>query len=361
MRDSLVTAKRVVIKVGTRVVARDDGRVALGRIGMLIEQIAELRERGVQVLLVSSGAILLGADRLGLEPKSVADQQACAAAGQGALVAFYDALTRRLGIRTAQVLLTEGDFHDRRRYVNLSGALERLLSLGALPVINENDAVSTAGLDPDRARVFGDNDRLAALVAAGLDADVLVLLTNVDGIFTLPPSEEGAVRIPTWTEDEVRFGSVSHGGRGGMKAKVEAACVANGAGVHVVVANGFNEGVLHQVLGGEDVGTLFPGDARQARHRTWLRFATSPAGVLVVNDGARDALLQRNASLLPVGCVHVDGDFAAGEVVAIADESGHVFARGVCRPSSEEARGRLGKRGEAVLVHRSRLIVLEAP
>ena len=328
---------------------------------MLIEQIAELREAGKQVLLVSSGAIGLGADRLGLEPKNVADQQACAAAGQGALVAFYDALTRRLGIRTAQVLLTEGDFHDRRRYVNLSVALERLLALGALPVINENDAVSTAGIDPERARIFGDNDRLAALVAAGLDADLLVLLTNVDGIFTAPPEEEGAQRISVWSDDEVRFGSVSHGGRGGMKAKVEACRVANGAGVHVVVANGFEDGILHRILAGDDLGTLFPAERRQARHRRWLRFATSPAGVLIVNEGAREALVARNASLLPVGVVRVEGDFGSDEVVAIAGEDGVPFARGVCKPSSEEARGRLGKRGEAVLVHRSRLVFLEAP
>ena len=359
MRAQLRDARRVVIKVGTRVVTREDGRVALGRIGMLIEQIAELRKRGVQVLLVSSGAIGLGADRLGMEPKNIADQQACAAAGQGALVAFYDALTRRLGMRTAQVLLTESDFHDRRRYVNLANALERLLDLGALPVINENDAVSVAGLDPERARVFGDNDRLAALVAAGLDADVLVLLTNVDGIFTLPPEEEGAERISTWSSDEVRYGSVSHGGRGGMQAKVEAARVANGAGVSVVVANGFVDGVLHAVLAGQDVGTLFGAERREKRHRSWLRFATSPAGTLVVNAGAREAIVERNASLLPVGVVRVEGDFSAGEVVTIAGEDGVAFARGVCKPSAEEARGRLGKRGEGVLVHRSRLIFLE--
>ena len=360
MRTQLANAKRIVIKVGTRVVTREDGRVALGRIGMLIEQIAELREGGVQVLLVSSGAIGLGADRLGLEPKNVIDQQACAAAGQGALVAFYDALTRRLGMRTAQVLLTDGDFHDRRRYVNLSSALERLLALGALPVINENDAVSTAGLDPERARIFGDNDRLAALVAAGLDADVLVLLTNVDGLFTAPPDEEGAERISVFSHDAVRIGAVSHGGRGGMGAKVEAARVANAAGVSVVVANGFAPRILHKVLSGEDVGTLFVAEAREGRARTWLRFATSPAGLLIVNEGARDAMVERNASLLPVGCVRIEGDFGPGEVVAIAGEDRVPFARGVCKPSSEEARTRLGKRGEAVLVHRSRLIFVTA-
>lgn len=359
MRASLEATRRVVIKVGTRVVARQDGRLALGRLGMLIEQIVELRERGIQVLLVTSGAIGLGAERLGIRPKSVADKQACAATGQGALMSLYETLSERLGVHTAQVLLVESDFHDRPRYVALADALERLLELGALPIINENDAVSTAGLVEERAGVFGDNDRLAALVAAGLDADLLVLLTNVDGLMTGPPDEPSSERIPVWDGQDVRFGSASHGGRGGMQAKVASARVAAIGGSHVVVANGFTPGVLGRIVAGEDVGTWFPSRPGQSRQRNWLRFATSPSGAVVVNDGARAALLDRNASLLPVGVVAVEGPFAAGDVIAIRDEAGDVVARGVSRASSEDARQTAGHRDRGTLVHRNQIVFLE--
>ena len=359
MRTQLTSTRRMVIKVGTRVVARPDGRLALGRLGHLIEQIAELREQGIQVLLVTSGAIGLGAERLGIRPKSVADEQACAAAGQGSLMSLYDTLARRLGVRTAQVLLVESDFHDRPRYVALAGSLERLLELGALPVINENDAVSTAGLVEERAGVFGDNDRLAALVAAGLDADLLVLLTNVDGLLTGPPGEAGSERIPTWDGQDVRFGAISHGGRGGMQAKVTSAKVAAIGGSHVVVANGFSPAVLGRIVAGEDVGTWFPSKAGQSRQRNWLRFATAPTAAVVVNEGARQALLERNASLLPVGVTRVDGEFVAGDVVAIRDEGGSVIARGVAKTGSSEARSAAGKQNRGTLVHRNQIVFLE--
>ncbi|MCP4806974.1 MAG: glutamate 5-kinase [Proteobacteria bacterium] len=359
MRSSLKTTRRMVVKVGTRVVAREDGRLALGRLGMLVEQIAELRERGIQVLLVTSGAIGLGAERLKIRPKSVADKQACAAAGQGALMSLYDVLARRLGVPTAQVLLVESDFHDRPRYVALADSLERLLELGALPIINENDAVSTAGLVEDRAGVFGDNDRLAALVAAGLDADLLVLLTNVDGLLTGPPDEAGSERIPVWDGQDVRFGAASHGGRGGMQAKVTSAQVAALGGSHVVVANGFSPGVLERVVAGDDVGTWFPRRGGQSRQRNWLRFATSPTAAVVVNTGARQALLERNASLLPVGVTRVDGEFSVGDVIAIRDENGSAIARGVAKATSTDARASAGQRDRGTLVHRNQIVFLE--
>lgn len=350
---SFASARRVVVKVGTSVVTQDGG-LALGRLGALVDQ---LRRLDRQVVLVSSGAVGLGAERLGLEPRTVTDRQACAAAGQGALMAFYDQLARHAGLVTAQVLLTEDDFHQRRRYTNLSQALEKLLEAGALPIINENDTVSAEALDPERRSIFGDNDRLAALVAGSLGADLLVLLTEVDGCFTGPPGSEGAERIPTWQENHVEYGRTSRGGTGGMAAKVEAARVANRAGVPVVIANGFDPSVLDRVLAGEDVGTWFPADGRRSRRRNWLAFATAPRGLFRLNEGASQAVLERGASLLPVGVEAVEGEFEAGEVVALAGPGG-VIAHGVSGRSSTEARSLLGQRERGVLVHRDDLVLL---
>ncbi len=356
MRAQLAEARRIVIKVGTTVVT-DRGRLALGRLGGLIEQIRRLDR---QVVLVSSGAVGLGAQRLGLDPRTVSDRQACAAAGQGALMAFYDSLARQVGVVTAQVLLTEDDFHHRRRYNNLSAALERLLDQGALPVINENDTVSAEALDPERRSIFGDNDRLAALVAGSLNADLLVLLTGVDGCYTAPPGSPGARRISVWSDDTVEFGAVSEGGTGGMQAKVTAARVANRAGVPVVIADGFDGDVLARVLDGDDVGTLFLPGQRRTRRQNWLAFATAPRGIVTVNEGAAQAILDRGASLLPVGVTEVRGEFDAGEVVAVMHE-GRILAHGVCARSSSAARDVLGQRDRGVLVHRDDLVLLESP
>jgi glutamate 5-kinase len=355
MRASLADSRRIVVKVGTTVVT-NEGRLALGRLGGLVDQLAAANR---QVVLVSSGAVGLGSERLGLEPRTVTDRQACAAAGQGALMAFYDQLARHAGLVTAQVLLTEDDFHHRRRYTNLSQALERLLEQGALPIINENDTVSAEALDPERRSIFGDNDRLAALVAGALGADLLVLLTGVDGCYTGPPGSPGAKRISVWEDDSVVFGAVSKGGTGGMQAKVTAAKVANRAGVPVVIADGFDPRVLERVLAGEDVGTCFPAGRGGSRRAMWLAFATAPRGVLRLNPGAAEAVLNRGASLLPVGVVEVAGEFDAGEVVALAAEE-HIIAHGVCGRSSSETRELLGQRERGVLVHRDDLVLLES-
>ena len=360
-KERLPKVQRVVVKVGTGVVTRSDGRLALTRAAHLMEQVHQLRSQGIEVLLVSSGAVGIGRERLNLphRPTSVVDRQACAAAGQGALMAFYDELCERLGFSVAQVLLTEADFHSRRRYVNLAATLQRLLELGALPIINENDTVSTAEIELTGPTVFGDNDRLSALLAANLGADLLVILSDVDGVYNAPPSQENAARIPIYAGDAVIFGERSAGGRGGMQAKIEAATVAAHSGVNVVIASGFEPNPLTQIVAGEDRGTWFPAQNTLNKRRQWLAYATAPSGILVINQGAKEALIERQASLLPKGITEVRHHFAAGSVVSIRDTHEQEIARGICRLGSEEIPLKINEEGKGkALVHRDQLVIL---
>ena len=360
IRKPLTRAKRLVVKVGTAVVTSANGSLALGRIGAIVEEIEAARAGGCQVILVSSGAIGLGQQRLGLRVRNLVDQQASAAAGQGALMAFYDGLFGQRGITTAQVLLTEQDFYERHRYLNLAATLERLLELNALPIINENDTVSTAEL---AGSVFGDNDRLSCLVAAGLHADAVVLLTNVDGVYTAPPSEPNATRIAVFDEDaRAEFEGVSGGGRGGMAAKVGAAQLASRAGVHAVVASGLHPNSLGQILRGEEVGTVFPATLRiLSKRRQWLAFASAPTGRLIVNAGAREAMVTRFASLLAPGLTAIEGEFEEGSVLSILCENRVEFARGICKWSSVDIRASLVHGGslhrQRPLVHRNNVVI----
>jgi glutamate 5-kinase len=362
-RPELANARRVVVKVGTAVVTRKEGGLALGRLGALVEEIATLRARGVQVVVVSSGAIGLGAARLGFTdvPTDVVDRQACAAAGQGALVAMWDTMLRQTGEKVAQVLLTEDDFLVRRRYLNLKQTLERLLALGAIPVVNENDTVSTAELAVGADKVFGDNDRLSALVAGSVDADAVVLLTDVDAVYTAPPGTPGAERVSTWTGDDVVLGAGSKWGRGGMAAKIKAAQVAQHGGAHVVIASGNDPANVGRALRGEDVGTHFPASRGINQRRRWIGYATRPEGAVVVNAGARTAIVGNGASLLPAGIVRVEGAFEEGAVVALRGEDGAEFARGLAGCDSMEMIRRVGSSGrQKAVVHRDDVVVLDA-
>ena len=263
-RAALASARRLVIKLGTQVVMAPDGRPALSRLYGLMEAVAALAARGCQTVLVSSGAVGLGAAQLGIQPKGLAEKQACAAVGQGELMALYQDGLGRLGYRAAQVLLTEDDFADPTRHANLRRTLETLLALKAIPVLNENDTVSTLELErpaADRTPVFSDNDHLSALVATHLDADLLVLLSDVSALHTRNP-ELDPCAAPL---DEVSFDGMppveveggSDRGRGGMASKLEAARLAASLGVPVVLASGLVPRILERILAGEAVGTLF--------------------------------------------------------------------------------------------------------
>lgn len=279
--------RRIVVKLGTNVIMRADGKVALGLLCGLVEQIAALRSRGVDVLVVSSGAIALGVARLGLmeRPKALEQMQACAAIGQSRLMALYDDAFDRLGCRIAQVLLTEDDFLDPVRHDNLRATLHALLELGVIPIVNENDTVSTMELDrplnPARvndeqgehvgvsvtngtqSRLFGDNDKLSALLLTHIDADLLVLLSDVDGLYDRNPAEPGAKVIPSVSFIDKDVLELAHGGngrgRGGMLSKLESARIALEAGKDVVIANGRTPSVLERIVAGESIGTRFTG------------------------------------------------------------------------------------------------------
>lgn len=369
-RESLKNATRVVVKLGTNVVMRPDGHPAIGRLALLVEEIRDLQAAGKEVLLVSSGSVGLGSRLLDLDsaPRKLVDRQACAAAGQGALVSLYCRLMDSVGLTGAQVLLTESDFTDRQRYLNLHTTLGRLLELGVVPIINENDTVSTDELALGKGEVFGDNDRLSALVASRLEANLLVLLSDVDGVYTCPPGQPGSVLISTYDdESEVLIGKASAEGRGGMASKIDAAQIATTAGVAVVIANGSHPKVLSELIGGEEVGTFFPSHKVLNSRKRWLAFATASKGRIVVNEGARRAVVEDHASLLPRGVIGVEGDFSQGDAVDLVCLDGQPFARGVSNFSSSQARAAKGRhtaelpdRGrDRTVVHCENLVLLE--
>lgn len=392
----LRAAQRVVIKLGTRTVTGADGKVSTERIEPLVRSICALKSAGRQVVLVSSGAVGLGAGRLGLHESRVKDvvvRQACAAVGQSLLMYAYEQLFRVHDVKIAQVLLTEEDFTDFRRYTNLRRTMEKLLKLGVLPIINQNDTVSTAELEYDQRsaaagqeRAFGDNDRLAALVMSKLEADALVLLTNVDGLLLHKPKagnvtrtgslrdkdekDEEALAIPLVEEitDELKAVAQgpSTGGRGGMLTKLEAAQIAMQAGGVCVIANGNTPKILDRIVAGELIGTSFMSTSRMAGKRRWITYAAGVRGRVIVNEGAREAIMGGKASLLASGVVRVEQQFAPQDVVSIADCDGREFARGIINIASEEAvrlieetsAHHLGKRGR-VLVTRDNLVLSE--
>ncbi len=345
----MAAARRVVLKLGTRVVTHPDGRLALPRIFSVVETAVRLREQGRQVLIVSSGAVGLGVQALALSkmPADLAERQACAAVGQTRLMGLYEAGFQRLGRVCGQVLLTRGDFEDRLRYLNLRSTLQTLLRHGVIPVINENDAVSTeelAYVDEGRRHAFGDNDGLSALVAAKLDADLLVLLTDVAGVFDRDPREHPEARLLEridLSEDPVTASAQpgSEVGRGGMRRKLEAARMVARAGCQAVVASGVEPGALDAVLAGEAVGTWFPAEKGLDGRRRWIAFAAATRGCLELDEGAVRALRERKASLLAAGVRRVEGDFRTGDVVELRGPGGEPVGRGIAFWDAEITRG----------------------
>ena len=382
-RKRLRAARRAVIKLGTGIVTGSDGQFNVEHLAPVARTIAALKKDGRQVVLVSSGAVGLGRGRLGLHRDRLNDlvmRQACAAVGQSLLMHEYEKLFQAHGVQLAQVLLTEGDFVDRNRYSNLRQTMEALLKLGVLPIVNENDTVSTAELDylNIRAgeRIFSDNDRLAALVMSHIEADVLVLLTDVDGLMQLGPTgtKDAAAVIPLVEEISPELKSLalgpSEGGRGGMLTKLDAAEIAMQAGGVAVIANGKRPDTIARIFEGEPAGTVFLSKTRMAGKRRWIAYAAGVRGRVVVNAGARDALTGGKASLLASGVVRVEGEFEAAEVVSIVDGAGLEFARGISDYSRGDAEGMIGNgsKGPAngrangrasVLVKRDNIVLMD--
>ncbi|QDE88629.1 glutamate 5-kinase [Myxococcus xanthus] len=370
-RTALRSARRVVVKIGTNALTNATGRFNRQHFDALGQDLLWAAQ-GRELLVVSSGAIALGVERLGLpsRPRDIPGKQACAAVGQSRLMQAYEEAFAAHGKAVAQVLLTHEDVQERRRYLNVKHTLERLLTAGVVPVINENDTVSVDELK------FGDNDTLAGLVAGVVDADALVLLSDVEGLYTGDPRRDaGAELLATVMQvtPEVlalATGTSSGVGTGGMSTKVRAAARASESGIHCVITSGAVPGRLRAVLEGADVGTLFEstGSRRSAR-AAWIAHALRARGTLTVDAGAREAIVTGKRSLLPSGVRGVEGDFGRGDPVDLVDAEGTVFARGLAAYDANELRRIAGHRTadiEAVLgyryldeaVHRDDLAVL---
>jgi glutamate 5-kinase len=362
-KEVLTGAKRIVIKLGTAVLMKEEGGIALSRFYAFIEGIAGLMKQGKEVLLVTSGAVGLGVQKLQLDkkPKLLPMKQACAAVGQGRLMALYSDAFQALDIITAQILLTEEDFSNRTRYLNLRSTIGELMRLKVLPIINENDTVSTAEIESGKEFEFlkvnfGDNDKLSALVASKVEADLLIILTDVDGLYTDDPRKGDNAKlialVPSINADieKLASGPAAPGkmGRGGMQTKIEAAKTATQSGCSVIIAGGKVPDVIPRLFAEEEIGTLFLPTPGMTGKKRWIAFATTVKAALVVNEGAKTALKNGKASLLPAGIVQVRGQFERGDVIGIVDEAGHEFARGIANYSSDETKQISGQHSEAI-------------
>ncbi|MFG3058708.1 glutamate 5-kinase [Streptomyces sp. NPDC048231] len=366
----MAEAHRIVVKVGSSSLTTAAGGLDADRVDALVDVLAKHRSGGEkEIVLVSSGAIAAGLAPLGLRrrPRDLARQQAAASVGQGLLVARYTASCARHGVRVGQVLLTSDDTSRRAHHRNAARTLDKLLSMGALPVVNENDTVAT-----DEIR-FGDNDRLAALVAHLVHADLLVLLSDVDGVYDGDPGRPGTSRIAEVRGPEdlahVEIGSAGKAGvgTGGMVTKIEAARIAAAAGIPVVLTSAVHAA---DALAGRDTGTYFhPTGKRSADRLLWLQHASTPQGALTLDDGAVRAVVERRTSLLPAGIASVEGDFTAGDPVELRDSAGVAVARGLVNfdakeiprligRSTRELARELGPAYEREVVHRDDLVIL---
>ena len=369
-REEVLTAKRVVLKVGSSSLTGSAGLgLDLSAVDQLVDAVAVLKKRGVEVLVVSSGAIAAGLAPLGLtaRPKDLATQQAAASVGQGLLIYRYTESFARHGITASQVLITSDDVIRRSHYRNAQRTFDRLLALGVVPVINENDTVGTQEIR------FGDNDRLAALVSHLVHADLLILLSDIDALYDAPPTSANAKQITDVRDfallDEAQIGGAGNAGvgSGGMVTKVEAARIATGAGIPVVLTSLAN---VSSAVSGAEIGTLFHANGvRTSSRALWLAHASLPKGKLHLDAGATAAIRDRGTSLLPAGVTKVEGDFSAGDPVDLLSPDGEVIARGLvafdaeeipqllCK-STKELGASLGAEYERELVHRDDLSLI---
>ena len=370
-RAQLRTTKRLVAKVGSALVTNGGAGIDRAAITRWASDVAALRTSGVQVIFVSSGAVAEGMARLGWSdrPKVMSELQAAAAVGQMGLVNVYEQAFAAHGLHTAQVLLTHEDLADRKRYLNARSTLLALLKHNVIPIINENDTVTT-----DEIR-FGDNDTLGALVANLVDAQTLVLLTDQRGLYTADPRRDPDAKfISEGRADDVKYEAMAGGvgtgiSRGGMLTKILAARRAANTGIHTVIASGHEQNVLQRVLGGESLGTLlYAPEASLGKRKSWLADHLQLRGKVTLDAGATKALLHGGSSLLPIGVISVAGEFERGEVIGCIDESGRELARGLTNYSSSEAlrimrkpsseiESVLGYADEDELIHRDNLVV----
>jgi len=371
---ALSDAARIVVKVGSSTLTHATGRLNLGRMESLVREVSDLANAGHRPILVTSGAVAAGIDKLGLaeRPRNLPERQAAAAVGQGVLMQVYGKLFGEYGQVVAQILLTRDDARERQRYLNARHTLLTLLDLGVIPIVNENDTVATDELQLQ----FGDNDTLSAMVASLVGADLLVLVSDVDGLYSGDPRcDPHAVRIAEVGEitPEIQAaagGPGSYAGTGGMQTKIEAARIATSSGCPMALVTGEVPGAMTRLLRGEEVGTVFLPRSRvlQARDQ-WIAFGQVPAGELRVDAGAARAVRQGGKSLLPSGVTEVRGEFTPGDLVRVVDAEGREVARGLVNYSyidamklaghhSAEIEGLLGGKGYDEIIHRDNLVCL---
>lgn len=370
MRESIKQAKRWVVKVGSSLVTNDGSGLDLSAIEDWAGQLVAMQKQGIQLVLVSSGAVAEGVARLGLKsrPKQVQMQQAAAAVGQMGLIQAYESSFMGHGVHTAQILLTHDDLSNRTRYLNARSTLTTLLEMGVIPVVNENDTVATAEL------CFGDNDTLAALVANLINADVMLILTDQAGLFDADPRNNASAKlVPSASALDASLsamaGKGSSLGRGGMMTKISAAKLASRSGTNTLIANGREQQILSRLHAGEEIGTLLLANSEPVTaKKQWLASQLTVNGSLVLDSGAVRVLKESGRSLLPVGVKSVNGVFSRGDVVSCINEEGTEIARGLVNygkgeieqimgKSSENIEIALGYAGDAEIIHRDNLIL----
>lgn len=376
-QEIMTAADTVVVKVGSRVLTREDGALDDARVAAVADQLARLRLDGRKVVLVSSGAVAAGIGRLGWKrrPTDLAELQAAAAVGQSRLIESYNKALAPHGLNAAQILLTAEDLQHRTRYLNVRNTLNALFRCGAIPIINENDTVAVDELQIS----FGDNDRLAALVTNLLRAPLMILLSDVEGVYDRNPAEPGATLVSVITHldaAEQNFAKDAAGpsriqlSRGGMASKLRAARIAAAAGESVVIAAGRRPNVLLDILAGAEVGTLILAEGRTvASRKRWIGWSATPRGKLLLDAGAAKAVQSNGRSLLAVGLRGVEGTFAKGDVVSICDAEGREFARGLSNYTSTQMTTIAGQPTDRIaellghcpydeVIHRDNLVVL---
>ena len=372
-RELLRKAKRIVVKVGTSTITYPNWKTNYGKIERLARELTDLANQGKEIILVSSGAGAVGRDRLGLtaKPKTIPGKQAAAAVGQGILMHTYERIFGEYGQMVAQILLTKIDAIDRHRYTNCRNTFQALLDQHVIPIVNENDVVALDELK------IGDNDNLSALVAGIVDADVDIILSDVDGLYTANPQTNKKAKLIHEVEEitpeieAMAGGAGSAGGTGGMYTKMQAAVAAVSTGINLVIASGDEPHVISRVLDGEELGTFFVSKENRLQFRKrWLAFGARIVGTLTVDEGLAKAVKRKGScSILPVGMTKVEGVFDTGATVSVVDKEGHELARGIVNYPSDDLQKIIGAQTTAIakilghkhfdeVIHRDNLVVL---
>lgn len=372
-KEYLKNVKRIVVKVGSSTLTHATGYLNLGRIEKLVRQLVDIHNREIEIVLVSSGAIAAGRGKLGLKmrPKTIPEKQAAAAVGQGILLHMYEKIFSEYGKIVAQILLTREDLSQRTRFLNARNTFFALLEQGVIPIVNENDAVVVEEIK------FGDNDNLSAMVASLVEADLLIILSDIDGLYDCNPKNNANAKLIYDVDkitNEIESSAGGEGsdlGTGGMITKINAARIAVASGIPMFILNGSIDNVINKALHGEKLGTLFKAEDNHLKEKKqWIAFGARPSARIIVDSGAEEALIEGNKSLLPKGVVAVEGSFNAGEVVDIVNEKNIEIAHGISNYNSIEVNyikginsssieDKLGYKDYDEIIHKNNLVILK--